>query len=93
MMVAFSATGWFTALRADYGKEVAAMVRLEWRGGMFEEFKTFEQARRAVRVIFPRAIAQPWETTADGNYRFVSYFESAAARKGEPVARILIPLT
>jgi hypothetical protein len=69
------------------------MVRLEWRGGMFEEFETFEQARRAVLVIFPRATAQPWETTADGNHRFVSYFESAAARAREPVARILIPLS
>jgi hypothetical protein len=93
MMLAFSATGWFTALRADSRKEVVAMVRLEWRGGMFEEFETFEQARRAVVVIFPRATTEPWETTADGTYRFVSYFESAAAQKGEPVARILIPLT
>jgi hypothetical protein len=68
-------------------------VRLEWRGGMFEEFDTLEQARRAVLVIFPRAVPLPWTTTDDGNYRCLSYKEGAAPKTAEALARILIPLT
>jgi hypothetical protein len=60
---------------------------------MFEEFDTFEQARRAVLVLFPRAAPEPWATTDDGNYRCLAYWENPAQRKGEPLARILIPLT
>jgi hypothetical protein len=67
-------------------------VRLEWRGGMFEEFDSYEQARRAVLIIFPRARQEPWATTEDGNYRYASFWEQAARKGSDPVARILIPL-
>ena len=59
---AFSKNGAQATRGVAPGKE-ETMVRLEWRGGMFEEFETLEQARRAVMVIFPRAIAQPWGKT------------------------------
>ena len=67
-------------------------VRLEWRGGMFEEYDTYDQARRAVLTLFPRATQQPWSTSEDGNYRYTSFWEPAPKKAGEPLARILIPL-
>jgi len=59
---------------------------------MFEEFDTYEQARRAVLVLFPGAVQKPWATTEDGNYRYTSFWERAAQKGSEPVARILIQL-
>ena len=67
-------------------------ARLEWRGGMYEVFSSLEEAKVMVRRVFPRAAALPWETTEDGNYRQLNFLEQPGD-KGQPVARILIPLT
>jgi hypothetical protein len=68
-----------------------ARIRLEWRGGVYEEFANFDEARQKVLAVFPSAVPLPWGTTADGNYRHLSFLEQAG-QKAEPVARILIPL-
>jgi hypothetical protein len=67
-------------------------ARLEWRGGMYEDFSTLEEAKCMIRRVYPRAAALPWETTEDGNYRQLNFLEQPGD-KGAPVARILIPLT
>jgi hypothetical protein len=65
-------------------------VRLEWRGGMYEEFATLDDARQKVLAVYPNARPMPWGTTEDGNYRRLSFLEEGG---GGPVACILIPLT
>jgi hypothetical protein len=69
------------------------MIRLEWRGGVYEEFDSLDLARRVVLVIFPRAVQGEWHTTDDGNYRCLSFWEEGTRKIREPVARILIPLS
>jgi hypothetical protein len=67
-------------------------IRLEWRGGVDETFSSLDEAKQAVRAVCPQARSLPWHTTEDGNYRCLNFLEGAT-KKGEPVARILIPLT
>jgi len=69
------------------------MVRLEWRGGVFEDFESVDHARQAALVIFPRSCSQDWQTTDDGNYRCLSFWDEGRKKEGQPLARILIPLS
>jgi hypothetical protein len=69
----------------------SARVRLEWCGGMYEEFDALIDARQKVLDVYPDAQPMPWETTRDGNYRQLSFKEQRGS-KAPPVARILIPL-
>lgn len=71
--------------------DVREQVRIEWRGGVFEDCDTFDKARQKVRAIFPHAPTLPWGTTLDGKFRHLSFVETFPA-KVEPVARILIAL-
>lgn len=68
-----------------------ARLRIEWRGGLYEDCATFDEARQKVLAIFPHALTLPWATTPDGNYRALSFVESFP-EKSEPVARLLIAL-
>jgi hypothetical protein len=60
-----------SAARGD-GMEIVR-ARLEWRGGMYEDFSSLEEAKRMVRRVFPRTASLPWETTEDGNYRQLNF--------------------
>jgi hypothetical protein len=66
-------------------------VRVEWRGGLYEDFATLNDARKTVLILFPRAKPLRWKTTDDGNHRCLAFVEYPG--QTEPVARILIPLT
>jgi hypothetical protein len=68
-----------------------ARVRVEWLGGMYEEFATLIDARQKVLDVYPSAQSMPWGTTADGNFRHLSFKEQPGS-KGPPVARILVLL-
>jgi hypothetical protein len=68
-----------------------ARIRLEWLGGMYEEFATLVDARQKVLDVYPSAQPMPWATTPDGNFRQLSFKEQPGS-KGPPVARLLILL-